>query len=54
MKKAASLWRILLATLLLASLAGCASTRTQNGVTIKKDRSLNPLDYIPDLPKLTF
>lgn len=29
--------------------AGCASTRTENGVTIEKQSSLNPLNYIPFL-----
>ncbi|MFP4070103.1 MAG: hypothetical protein ACLFVC_07980 [Opitutales bacterium] len=36
---------LLLAGALL--LSACSSTRTQNGVTIEKDRSYNPLDYVP-------
>ncbi|MDQ8195718.1 hypothetical protein QEH59_14885 [Coraliomargarita sp. SDUM461004] len=28
-------------------LSGCGSTRTENGVSIQSNRSLNPLDYIP-------
>ncbi len=38
---------ILGACLLIAT--GCASTKTQNGVTIEKNRSWNPLDYVPGL-----
>jgi uncharacterized protein len=35
-------------TLLAASLTlGCATIPDENGVTIQKNRSLNPLDYIP-------
>jgi uncharacterized protein YcfL len=30
-------------------LSGCTSTKTQNGVTIEQQRSINPLDYIPGL-----
>lgn len=39
----------ILAGLLVFS-TGCASTRTENGVSIEKQRSLNPLYYIPDIP----
>lgn len=37
----------LIGSLLLAS--GCSTTKTQNGVTIEKQRSMNPLNYIPYL-----
>ncbi len=36
-----------IATALFAS--GCTSTSTQNGVTIERQRSANPLNYIPFL-----
>ncbi|MGYP001849786456 len=40
----------LLALLALALLStACTSTRSENGVQIQKNRSLNPLDYIPYL-----
>jgi ABC-type spermidine/putrescine transport system permease subunit II len=40
---------IALALTLLASFlaVGCATVPDENGVTIQKNRSLNPLDYIP-------
>ncbi|NCG08098.1 MAG: hypothetical protein GWO81_00780 [Verrucomicrobia bacterium] len=48
--KTATLRVLLLALLATTFLAvGCTSTRTQNGVQIQKQRSLNPLDYIPYL-----
>lgn len=38
----------LLAALLLATLcSGCASTKTENGVTIEENRSYNPMNYLP-------
>jgi len=40
---------LLLLALAGLSVAGCASTRTENGVTIEKNRSWNPLDYVPGL-----
>ncbi|MGB0273477.1 MAG: hypothetical protein ACPGCS_07345 [Opitutales bacterium] len=40
---------VLLAGLLLCSFTGCASTRSENGVMIEKQRNWNPLDYIPYL-----
>ncbi|CAI8310951.1 MAG: Uncharacterised protein [Opitutia bacterium UBA7350] len=42
----------LLALVLFVStifIAGCTSTRNQNGVQIEQQRSLNPIDYIPFL-----
>jgi hypothetical protein len=33
----------------LIAASGCASTRTENGVTIEKGGSMNPLRYIPFL-----
>ena len=36
-----------IASILITS--GCTTTRQQNGVTIQKKHSLNPLDYIPHL-----
>jgi hypothetical protein len=40
----------LLSALTLACFSGCASTRSENGVTIEKSApSLNPFDYIPYL-----
>ncbi len=43
--------RILLLALLASTFlaTACTSTSTQNGVQIQKNRSLNPLDYIPYL-----
>lgn len=48
----ATLRRRLLPLFLIAVLAGlsaCSSTRSEHGVTIEKNRSLNPLSYIPGL-----
>lgn len=33
----------------LAGLSACSSTRSEDGVTIEENRSLNPLSYIPGL-----
>lgn len=33
----------------IAGLSACSSTRSDNGVTIEQNRSLNPLNYIPGL-----
>lgn len=43
---------LLLLLTLAASLlsSGCTSTRTENGVTIERQRSANPLNYLPRLP----
>jgi hypothetical protein len=39
---------ILLAVAALSSLGtGCASTRSENGVTIEQSRSYNPMNYLP-------
>ncbi len=39
---------ITIITLVLSGLfAGCTSTRTENGVSIKRERSYNLLNYIP-------
>jgi hypothetical protein len=35
--------------LCIVGLSACSSTRTENGVTIEQNRSLNPLNYIPGL-----
>jgi hypothetical protein len=39
----------LLLAVALLGLTACASTRTENGVTIEQKRSYNPLNYIPGL-----
>lgn len=39
----------LLLVLSVIGLSACSSTRSENGVTIDKNRSLNPLNYIPGL-----
>jgi len=38
---------ILVIALSFSMISGCASTRTQDGVTIEQKRNLNPLQYIP-------
>jgi hypothetical protein len=42
---------LLLALALAASCltSACTSTRTENGVSIERQRSMNPLNYIPYL-----
>jgi len=37
----------LLTALALPFVSGCASTRSENGVTFQKNRSYNLLDYLP-------
>lgn len=39
----------LLLVLSIVGLSACSSTRSEHGVTIEKNRSLNPLNYIPGL-----
>lgn len=48
-KKSLRSCAIALALILIASFitVGCASLPDENGVTIQKNRSLNPIDYIP-------
>jgi hypothetical protein len=44
--------KIIFSTLLftvLVGLSACSSTRSENGVTIEQNRSLNPLNYVPGL-----
>ncbi|MDP4611765.1 MAG: hypothetical protein NWT02_11295 [Opitutales bacterium] len=37
----------LASAMLLTALTGCGTTRSENGVIIEKNRSYNPLNYIP-------
>ncbi|MFO8026743.1 MAG: hypothetical protein R6U56_03670 [Opitutales bacterium] len=38
---------LFIALVCLLAASGCATTKTDRGVTIEKQRSSNPFDYIP-------
>jgi hypothetical protein len=48
MRKLKTTSALIVASVVLgAFFTGCASTRTENGVTIQQKRSYNPLNYLP-------